>query len=87
MEALIDFISNTPKPVVTNDLEIWGDHPISITMIAIIGTLIIVILVLILFMVRKKKLCGITNPIIISMPSMRELAAREVARDTALEKY
>jgi len=81
MQDIIDFISNTPKPVAPNDFKIWRDHPISVTTIAIIGTLILVITVLIFFMYNKKKTGGTTNQITISMPSMKELEARTATRE------
>jgi hypothetical protein len=73
MQAVIDFISNTPKPVATNDFRIWRDHPISFTIIAIIGALISLIIVLIFYIYKTKKTTG-TN-ITIAMPSMKELEA------------
>jgi hypothetical protein len=87
MQDIIDFISNTPKPEVANDFQIWRDHPMSITTIIIIGALILMIFGLIFFIHGKKKMVGTTNQITISMPSMKELEAREVARDAAPEKY
>jgi predicted PurR-regulated permease PerM len=81
MQDIIDFISNTPKPVAPNDFKIWKDHPISVTTIAIIGTLILVIIVLIFFIYNKKKMGGTTNQITISMPSMKELEARTATRE------
>ena len=76
MQAVIDFISNTPKPVTTNDFQIWRDHSISFNTIAIIGALLAIIIVLI-YIYRTKKANGSTNNITISMPSMKELEARE----------
>jgi hypothetical protein len=59
----------------------------SITTIIIIGALILMIFGLIFFIHGKKKMVGTTNQITITMPSMKELEAREVARDDAPEKY
>jgi len=83
MQDVIDFIKNTPKPAILNDFRIWRDHPISLTTIAVIGALILVIIVLIFFIYNKNKSGGTTNNITISMPSMKELEAREAAS----EKY
>lgn len=87
MQAVIDFISNTPKPSKLADLQIWTEHPISLTMILIVGTLIMVVVVLVIFICRKKKLGGIDNRIVIAMPSMKELLAQEEGRDANGEKY
>jgi hypothetical protein len=81
MQEVLDFISNTPKPVSPNDIKIWGDHPLSITVIAIIGTLIITVTALIIFILNRKKTGGPVNQITISMPSMKELIARETAQE------
>lgn len=87
MQEVMDFISNTPKSVATNNFKIWGDHPLSLTMITIIGTLILVIIVLVFFIYRRKKMGGITNRITIAMPTMKELETRKAALDAELEKY
>jgi hypothetical protein len=87
MQEVIDFISNTPKPVATNVFKIWRNHPISWITVAVIASLILVVIIVILFMFAKKKTVGTTNSIIISMPSMKELETREAARDAQLEKY
>lgn len=87
MQAVIDFISNTPKPVKTHDLRIWSEHPISFTMIMIVGALVLVITVLIFFMCGRKKKGEANNQIVIAMPSMKELAAREQVQEGATEKY
>lgn len=87
MQAAIDFISNTPKPTKIPAFQVWTEHPISFTMMLIVGTLILVIVVLVIFMCRKKKLGGIDNQIVIAMPSMKELLAKEEGRDAVGEKY
>ncbi len=87
VQAIIDFISNTPKPSKISDFKIWSEHPISFTMIMVVGTLILVIVVIIVFVWGKKKQSAIDNRIVIAMPSMKELAMREETRDAAREKY
>ncbi len=86
MQAVIDFISNTPKPATIHDFKIWSEHPISFTMVLIVGTLILVIIVMILYMFGKKKKGGVENQIIVAMP-MKELGMREIVKDAAAEKY
>jgi hypothetical protein len=81
MQAVIEFISNTPKPVATNDFKIWRDNPISFTTIAIIGALISLIIVLIFYIYNTKKTGRSSNHITISIPSMKELEAREASRE------
>ncbi len=81
MQAVIDFISETPKSVTRNDFQNWGYHPISFTKIAIIGALTLVIMVLIFYIYRKQKTNRSINNITISMPSMKELEARERLRE------
>jgi hypothetical protein len=77
MQVILDFISSTPKPVAINDLKTWSDHPISYATIAIVGALISVIIVLIFCIYRMKKTGGPNTNITISMPSMKELLARD----------
>ncbi len=81
MQVILDFIASTPKPVVINDLKIWSDHPISFTVIAIVGVLMSLIIVLIFYIYKTKKTGGPTNNITISMPSMKELEAREASQE------
>ena len=86
MQAVIEFISKTPKPATVNDFKIWSEHPISFTMIMIVGTLILVIIVIVFYMRRKRRQGGIENQIVVAMP-MRELGIQEVAREEAAERY
>ncbi len=81
MEAVIDFISNTPKSAVINDFQIWGDNPISITKITIIAVLILIIILLIFYIFRMWKTGRSTSNFIISMPSMKELEALAASRE------
>ncbi len=77
MQDILDFIASTPKPIAINDFKIWSDHPISFATIAIVGALISVLIVLIFYIYRMKKTSGPSTNITISMPSMKELVARE----------
>jgi hypothetical protein len=86
MQAVIEFISNTPKPATINDFKIWSEHPISFTMIIIVGTLILIIIIIVVYMGGFKRRDGIENQIVIAMP-MKELGMKEVAREEAAEKY
>jgi hypothetical protein len=72
MQAIIDFITNTPKPATISYFERWRDHPISFVTIAIIG-MIIALSIVVIYYIRKKKAVG-TN-ITIAMPSMKALEA------------
>jgi len=81
MEAVIDFISNTPKPAAINDFQIWRDNTISITKITIIAGLILIIIVLIFYIFRMRKTRRSTRNVIISMPSMKELEALTASRE------
>jgi hypothetical protein len=85
MQEVIDFISNTPKSVGIDDIKIWGDHPMSITVISVIGVLIMLLTTLIIFILIKKKKSEPTNQITISMPSMKKLLAKEPMPPTAPE--
>jgi hypothetical protein len=57
------------------EIIIWRDHPISFATVAIVGTLISLIIVLIFYIYHMKKTSGPTNNITIAMPSMKELEA------------
>lgn len=81
MQAVLDFISNTPKPAVLENLKIWGGHPISLTTITIIGAFIMVTIILIFYIHRTKKSSKPTNNITIAMPSMKELEALGTSRE------
>ncbi len=81
MQAVIDFISNTPKPVATNDFQIWRDNPYSIIKIAIIGILLSIIVVFISYFIKKKRTGRSAHRFIISTPSMKELEKLEVLRE------
>ena len=75
MQAVIDFISNTPKPTFSNDFRTWSSHPISITAVVIIIVFIAVIIVVIYLYfccIRTKKNNKNQN-ITIAMPSMKFL--------------
>ena len=86
LQAVIDFISNTPKPATIHDFKIWSEHPISFTMIMIVGTLVLVIVVVSIYMIGKKKRGGIENQIVVAMP-MKELGLRDIVKEVAVEKY
>ena len=77
MQAILDFITSTPRPIAINDLKTWSDHPISWVTIAIGGTLISIIIILVFYIYRKKKTSGSNTNITISMPSMKELLAHD----------
>ena len=89
MQLIIDFISSIPKPIDTRHFREWGTHPISITTMAIVGSLISVIIIFVLYIycVKKKGTSVTTNNIMLSMPTMRELLAKEAAASASLEKY
>ena len=86
MPAIIEFISNTRKPTTVDDFKIWSEHPISFTMILIVGTLILIIIIIVVYMGGYKRRDGIENQIVVAMP-MRELGFKGVAREEAAEKY
>ncbi|CAF1535619.1 unnamed protein product [Adineta ricciae] len=72
MQAVIDFISNTPKPVFSNNFQTWSSHPISLVTIVIIVVFIILIgILLCLYYVRAKK--NKTQNVTLKMPSMKVL--------------
>ena len=77
MQVILDFISNTPKPVAITHLPTWSDHPISFATIAIVGASISIIIVLMFCIYRMKKTSGPKTNITISMPSMKQLLAQE----------
>ena len=87
MQAIINFISSTPKPASIKDIKIWGDHLISWITSVVIGSLILVVIILVFVIFHKKKPQGATNNITISMPSMKELMTRELLPDAPPEKY
>ena len=72
MQAIIDFINSTSKPVTIGYLERWTEHPLSISSIAVIILIIVTGIVLIYYFRTKKTQAA---RILIKMPSMKELAA------------
>jgi hypothetical protein len=74
MQAVIDFTTNTPKPITISYFQRWRDHPISFATIAII-VMIIALIIVLLYYIRTKKTVG-TN-ITIAMPSMKALKAMQ----------
>ena len=86
MQAIIDFISSTPKPTAPSNFQLWQDHPISMTMIVIIGILILIVVILgvLMFFIKRKN--RPMNSIIISMPSMKELSTKEFDQDNTNQK-
>lgn len=72
MQAIIDFITSTPKPVTISYFQRWMDHPISFTTIAMI-VMIIALGIVLLYYIRTKKTAR-TN-ITIAMSSMKALEA------------
>ncbi|CAF1626703.1 unnamed protein product, partial [Didymodactylos carnosus] len=77
MQVILDFIASTPKPVAIHDFKIWSDQPISYTTIAMLGTLISTVIVLIFCIYSRKKTGGPNTNITISMPAMKKLLAQE----------
>ena len=86
MQAILEFISNTRKPTTVDDLKIWSEHPISLTMLIIIGTLILIIIIIVVYLGGYKRRGGIENQIVVAMP-MKEFNAKGVAREEVVEKY
>jgi hypothetical protein len=72
MQAIIDFVTNTPKPTTISDFQRWRDHPISFATIAII-VMIIAVGIVLLYYIRTKKTAG--THITIAIPSMKALEA------------
>jgi hypothetical protein len=72
MQAIIDFIRNTPKPITISYFQRRRDHPISFVTITIL-VMIMALGIVLLYYIRTKKTAG-TN-ITITMPSMKELEA------------
>lgn len=70
MQTVIDFISNTSKPTLTDHYRRWGEHPISWVSITMIMMLLILIIILIYCIHAKKNRS--TN-VTITMPSMKAL--------------
>ena len=77
MQFLIDFITNTPKPEQPHHFQIWSEHPISVTTMAIIGSLITVLIIFVVYSYSTKKNGGLNANFTIAMPSMKELEARQ----------
>ncbi|UJR24368.1 hypothetical protein I4U23_005745 [Adineta vaga] len=56
MQAVIDFISNIPKPVFSNDFQTWSSHPISlITIVVILAFITLIGILIYLYFIRTKK--------------------------------
>ena len=69
MQAVIEFISNTPKPATNNGFKIWVEHPISLTMIiTIVETLILGTTAFLFYMRVNRRRGGIENQIVVAMP-------------------
>ncbi len=81
MEAILDFITSTPKPVGINNLINWSDHPISFATTATMGILVLITIILGIYAFRAKKTYRPMNEITVAMPSMKELEAREAMRE------
>jgi hypothetical protein len=72
MQAMIDFITSTPKPITISYFERWRDHPISFATVAMI-VMVIAMGIVLLYYIRTKKTAR--THITIAMPSMKELEA------------
>jgi hypothetical protein len=72
MQAVIDFISSTPKPINLTYFERLREHPVSLSTIVLVAMGITASVILVYFIRMKNK--SATN-ITIALPSMKALEA------------
>lgn len=77
MQAVLEFLNNTPKPIINNHTTFWESHPISLSTIAITSILLLVVGFFIFYVLRLRKTVKANNNITFSMPSMKILMEKE----------
>jgi len=77
MQVIIDMITSTLNPIRIDHLGIWSEHPLSMTLLMIVGLLMLIIIISILYTYHIKRTSGSNTRITIALPSMKELEAQQ----------
>lgn len=77
MQAILNFLNNTPKPITSEESTIWSSHPLSTVKLIFITILFVVVLCLIVYVIRLKRAVQSTTNVTVSMPSMKQLLAQD----------
>jgi hypothetical protein len=77
LHAILEFLNNTPTPIIHTNVPILANHPLSLVTITIVGILILVVLILIYYISRMKKTIKSKNNLTVMMPSLKQLLASD----------